>query len=377
MRIAFALSMIALMAGCGGAAGPVHGPYTGIAQRFYVTGLMLPQQRSDYAVDLNGDGRAEDELGNIEGAIAGQFAENQHIDEILAADRAPMIVELVSDDASLREDATVGVRWLDGSDAGDQLGAVLHDGTVTSNPVTPTTTRARVRLPLLAAADPSPLVLDHHQVQLVPDGAGGFVGQLDGTIVAADAVNEIGPQLIQMIRNATPPSMIRWFDANRDGTITLDELAANGLIKNLASADVHVGSPANEAKDDLSIGFMFTLAPCSDDACTRPLPAPSCFDRVRNGDETDVDCGGSCGACAGGAACNEASDCTTRACDAGVCRAPSCSDAIRDGFEIDVDCGDGCAPCVDGAHCSDDVDCQSNHCGETIAGPDLRRRELA
>jgi hypothetical protein len=364
MRIAFALSMFAFAAGCGGAAGPVHGPYTGTAQRFYVTGIMLPQQRSDYAVDLNGDGHVDNQLGNIEGAIAGQLAENQHIDEILAADRMPMVVELVSDDAALREDATVGVRWLGGGDAADQLGAVLHDGTVTSNPVTPTATQASARLPLFAAADASRLSLDHYQLELAPDGAGGFVGQLNGTIVAADAVNEIGPQLIQMIRNTTPPSMIRWFDANRDGTITLDELAAYEFIKSLASPDVEVGVPANDMKDHLSIGFMFTAAPCSDDACTRPVPAASCFDRVHNGDESDVDCGGSCGPCASGSACVQASDCDAHACDSGVCRAPSCSDAIRDGFEIDVDCGDGCAPCVDGAHCSDDVDCQSNHCGD-------------
>jgi len=325
---------------------------------------MLPQQRSDYAADLTGDGRAEDQLGNIEGAIAGQLADNQHIDEILAADRAPMMIELVTDDAALREDAAVGVRWVDGDDAGDQLGAVLHDGTVKSNPVTQTPAKASARLPLFAAADGSRLLLDHYQVELAPDGAGGFVGQLDGTIVAADAVTEMGPQLIQMIRNTTPPSMIRWFDTNRDGTITLEELAANPLIKSLASPDVEVGVPANDMKDHLSIGFMFTAAPCSDDACTRPTPAPSCFDRVRNGDESDVDCGGSCGACPGGSACNTASDCDVHACDGGVCRAPSCSDAIRDGFEIDVDCGDGCAPCVDGAHCTDDVDCQSNHCGD-------------
>ncbi|HEY1585822.1 MAG TPA: hypothetical protein VGH63_09065, partial [Polyangia bacterium] len=138
--------------------------------------------------------------------------------------------------------------------------------------------------------------------------------------------------------------------------------------QNLDSADVGVGVPANAGKDDMSIGFMFTLAPCSDDACTRSLPAPSCFDRVRNGDETDVDCGGSCGPCAGGGACKISSDCDAHACDSGVCRAPSCSDAIRDGFEIDVDCGDGCAPCVDGAHCTDDVDCQSGQCSDDGRG---------
>ncbi|MCA1663905.1 MAG: hypothetical protein LC659_06515, partial [Myxococcales bacterium] len=199
----------------------MHGPYTGAAHRFYVTSVMLPQQRSDYGADLNGDGSTDDQLGNIEGAVAGQRAANDHIDEILAADPAPMMVELVSDDAALRDDATVGVRWLGGGDAPDQLGALLRGGTLTSNPVTTTATHASARLPLFAAADASRLLLDHYQLELTADGAGGFVGQLDGTIVAADAVAEMGPQLIQMIRNTAQPSFVRWFDSNRDGTISL------------------------------------------------------------------------------------------------------------------------------------------------------------
>jgi hypothetical protein len=363
MRIAFACSILTIAAGCGGAPAPVHGPYTGTTQRFYVTGLMLPQQRSDYAADLDGDGHVENGLGGIDGLIVSQFADNQHIDEIVAADPAPMILELTTDDATLRQDDSVGVRWLGGDGTADQIGARLHDGAVTSNPITATPAHATVRLPLYAAADPSRLALNHYQIELAPDGAGGFVGQLNGAIVGADAVAEMGPQLVQMIRDTKQPSFIRWFDMNRDGTITLAEVAADPFVKTVSTPDVQVGVPKSSAKDAVSVGFVFTLAPCSDDACTRPTPQPSCFDRVRNGDESDVDCGGSCGPCAGGSACTQASDCDARACDSGVCRAPSCTDAIADGFEIDVDCGDGCAPCVEGSHCTDDVDCQTNHCG--------------
>jgi hypothetical protein len=47
---------------------------------------------------------------------------------------------------------------------------------------------------------------------------------------------------------------------------------------------------------------------------------PSCSDGVRNGDETDVDCGGSCGACAVDRACTVAADCVSRMCNsAGRC----------------------------------------------------------
>lgn len=53
-------------------------------------------------------------------------------------------------------------------------------------------------------------------------------------------------------------------------------------------------------------------------------PAPSCTDGVRNGTETDVDCGGTCAAdCANGETCSVNADCTSQNCVAGVCQASS------------------------------------------------------
>jgi len=48
----------------------------------------------------------------------------------------------------------------------------------------------------------------------------------------------------------------------------------------------------------------------------------SCSDGIKNGDETDVDCGGSsCPACSAGKACSANSDCAGGSCVAGVCTA--------------------------------------------------------
>ena len=50
---------------------------------------------------------------------------------------------------------------------------------------------------------------------------------------------------------------------------------------------------------------------CQDNAC---VPA-TCGDSVKNGSETDVDCGGSvCGDCADGKSCNFPSDCVSKVC---------------------------------------------------------------
>lgn len=65
----------------------------------------------------------------------------------------------------------------------------------------------------------------------------------------------------------------------------------------------------------------------------------SCSNGTRDGDESDVDCGGSCSACADGADCEAASDCQSQVCTASSCAAPSCSDGVQNGDERELDCG--------------------------------------
>lgn len=81
---------------------------------------------------------------------------------------------------------------------------------------------------------------------------------------------------------------------------------------------------------------------CSGGACTG---ATSCSDGIKNGAETDVDCGGnSCPKCANGQTCVISSDCTSSICNGGICYGggPSCSDGIENGNEDGVDCGGSC-----------------------------------
>ncbi|MCY1056742.1 fibrinogen-like YCDxxxxGGGW domain-containing protein [Nannocystis sp. SCPEA4] len=57
----------------------------------------------------------------------------------------------------------------------------------------------------------------------------------------------------------------------------------------------------------------------SDPVTDTSEPPPGCGDGQQNGDESDVDCGGSCGACDGGAACGGDDDCKSSKCEANVC----------------------------------------------------------
>lgn len=48
--------------------------------------------------------------------------------------------------------------------------------------------------------------------------------------------------------------------------------------------------------------------------CGSQQPEPSCVDGAKNGSETDVDCGGSCGKCFDGRACQQPMDCLSGLC---------------------------------------------------------------
>jgi hypothetical protein len=80
---------------------------------------------------------------------------------------------------------------------------------------------------------------------------------------------------------------------------------------------------------------------------------------------TDLDCGGVCPACALGLKCLVDRDCVSNACDAVTltCIADQCADHQRDGNESDVDCGGPCATkCAQNKGCNDDPDCVTNVC---------------
>jgi len=97
-------------------------------------------------------------------------------------------------------------------------------------------------------------------------------------------------------------------------------------------------------------------------------PAASCDDGVANGDETSVDCGGTCDPCEDGAACREATDCQSAVCGRGFCLVPSCTDGVRNGGETGTDCGGDCGLCPGGEPCTANDECLSDRCrGGTCA----------
>lgn len=105
---------------------------------------------------------------------------------------------------------------------------------------------------------------------------------------------------------------------------------------------------------------------CIGDRCADP----NCSDERQNGDETDIDCGGSCSGCTSGEACLRDRDCESQRCSGGVCAEASCTDGIINGTETDTDCGgDTCNGCALGDNCSEGSDCESGKCENSICAP--------
>ncbi len=343
----------------------VVGPFTGEARRFAVDTLQLPAQNTEareFAGDLDGDDIGDNQLGMVIATLASQDDITTHGQEMIAAGAIASSVIITADD--FENDPTVSVKYI-GAD-GDT--AIEVGGTLTNGVFVPNFTRetkvagtASLHLPVFVTADASVFPVIGLEIELKADGAGGFDAELHGAAPHEMALSAAYSGITQMLTNAPGDHIIMLSmldEMPRDGVVTRDEFDRSDLIQALLAPDLRIGG-----KDALSIGFRAHLRPCADGSCVS-TPAPTCFDRVTNGDETGVDCGGdSCRACAAGATCSAPSDCESNDCTTGVCGAPSCSNGVRDGVETDVDCGFSCGDCALGKRCLRNADCASGQCG--------------
>ena len=119
-------------------------------------------------------------------------------------------------------------------------------------------------------------------------------------------------------------------------------------------------------KCDVGTGCA-TGGDCASGICTANSTlcvASTCVDQRQDGDESDSDCGGSCGAkCPSGALCGQNSDCSSGYCDGVHCVSDPCVDNQTDAGESDKDCGNVCAAkCSVGQGCGLPGDCSSTFC---------------
>lgn len=69
-----------------------------------------------------------------------------------------------------------------------------------------------------------------------------------------------------------------------------------------------------------------------------------------------------------GSACSIGGQCASGVCKNGECAPSRCDDRIKNGLETAVDCGGSCAPCEKGKTCSKDTDCDDGPCTNGVCG---------
>jgi hypothetical protein len=315
-------------------------PFEGAPHRFIVDAYQLPTnnvQAQRMGDDLNGDAVVDNQLGVAMGTLSGMMLTPPHPADLVASGAVASSVVILADD--LTDDPHVGVTFygFDGAPA-TTTGGTFVAGTFVSNRTRTTSAlgAAIVPLPVIVDADPTPLQIEAMEIDLQPDGNGGYNALVRGAVGNLQPVYQ---SLFQMITN----DPIGHRDAIRLFTfgdmLTVDTIAQNSLLMAWLAFDVTLlGYPM------ASIGFGVHLSPCPSGDCALTLASvvDHCDDRALDGDESDVDCGGSCHACIGGQMCRGGNECDSGMCSNGRCIAATCTDGVQDGLETGVDCGTNC-----------------------------------
>jgi hypothetical protein len=199
---------------------------TGSTTYYVVNKLQVPQQRSDFAIDLNGDGRTDNQLGSIISALAAQNLDVQtQIDMAVSAGSVVLLLSVQS--TSLTSGDMVGVTVYLGQKTaaapdfmsgmgmfavdGSQMkaaffGKISASAMKSNNPVTTThPVQMALKLPLIQGSDPLVLNVNGAHVQFttgtdMASGKPGLLnGQLHGSIKNADIQNSIIPAVAGLL----------------------------------------------------------------------------------------------------------------------------------------------------------------------------------
>jgi len=228
------------------------------------------------------------------------------------------------------------------------------------------------RQPLTSAA----YALRAATVQIIPCNPGDFVGCYTGPNGTKDVgLCKAGTRTCGVEASfgscageVTPVSEVCGDNKDNDCNGVIDNgcpTCSDG-IKNGNESDIDCGGSCGATCADEKT--CNTFSDCVSNRCNfGHCAVPTCNDAVRNGNETDIDCGGSCPTkCMLGMSCMMASDCADGACMNNICEPPSCNDMTRNGTETDIDCGGNCSPCPDMMACAVPADCMSGACTSGI-----------
>jgi hypothetical protein len=275
--------------------------------------ISLPTQRTDFSIDLNGDGRVDNQYGNVNGALAGQNLNAQGaMNSAVASGDDLLLITQNSSDGMFQNDSCAGATIVagvkpmvppkfDGNDTltvdpsvapGMLVGPLTMGAFTSANPATlaaapPTVSvklafgLALVRVPLYGAhisINPAggaqlngAIKNSDMQTLVVPGMATGF-----NAFIAANPMSATAQQLLNIFDNggkadpscgSTCKNLDNSCAVAHDNVISACELGTSGLIQNVLAPDVEMfaadGSyhpnPNNTNKNAFSVGVGLNL----------------------------------------------------------------------------------------------------------------------
>ena len=273
--------------------------------QFVIDSMRVPKSNSEFAVDLNGDGTPDDQLGTIAGALEIENLDPQvSVDDALANGTEVVLIEERSDGEVTSANAITmfergdamnpdaGTNYvIDSSISPSSLVGAIDASVFQSTP--PAMNDLTLTLPIPLFEGVAPLVLTLHGARVRYTNATGALtlGQINGAITKQDMDTIVVPAVAQILTNklhdpatsaSTKQQIKSTFDigdgnggncTNPDGSVSMPNDGAIGacevlsvmIIANLLSPDVqlfqngaYAPNPANAKKDSVSVGLGFT-----------------------------------------------------------------------------------------------------------------------
>ena len=270
---------------------------TGAITQYVVNKLLVPMQRKDYSIDLNGDGHPDNQLGNIIGTLASNMLDTQGgIDKSINDGSVILLMsfqtasQTQSDNAGLTmylgakapnpDFGGMGMFTVDASQKATTLFGRINGGKfLSNNPVTTThPVTVQIKLPLIAGADALTLNVNGAHIQF-NTGSGLMNGQIHGSIKKADIDNGIIPAVAMLLTkkvaadckggggsdggapapdggagvcSSSAKQILSIFDTGNctnpdgtkavagDGKIDICEVSTNSIIMNVLAPDVQI-----------------------------------------------------------------------------------------------------------------------------------------
>ncbi len=250
-----------------------------------VNKLTLPTKQGQYAVDLDGNGTKDNQLGNILALLGGYIPKNNSPQVMIDAQIKQGTLILLFDvlAKSIVNAATMTLKMYLGADldsnpadnfnGSEEFGISASSPTNLSMPGKIVSGKlsagpGTMTIPIPLGTTPTNVNLKKAQVVGTLSSTGLASGQINGAIPWTDVDTKLMPAIATMLdteyKTTTDTTLKNLFktllDLNKDGTITAKELKSNIIIGALIAADVD--TDGDKKKDAMSAGLAFTGVKC-------------------------------------------------------------------------------------------------------------------